>query len=297
MNFLNLSKDFSEKFKSKVIIVPILYAGKVCFQEGAFKGANEIIKASYELEYYDCELDVEPYLVGIHTLKETNYLDTKLNYFEAMHEISEKISDELKDKFVIFLGSDHSTTLACVRALDKLDSDFGIIVLDAHSDLRKPWGEDTWHHACVSRYISEQHKTLIIGVRSQDFYENEFLKSKDNKNVDVVYAKEIYSFKKMHIFKKYIKKLPNKIFLSIDVDFFDPCYIKNTNTPEPGGFDWEFIINFFEFIFREKNVIGVDIVEFAPKGELHNYFNEAFFISKLIYKMIAYKFNKNFKVK
>ncbi len=293
MNFLNLSKEHSSKEKSKIGIIPILYQGKVTVGSGAFKGPKEIIKASYELEYFDCENNIEPYIFGIHTLKEINFLKNKeKDFFKISQDILDKISVDISYfEFPIILGSDHSTTFPVVSAFEKKENDFGVIVLDAHSDLREPWGEETWHHACVSRYISKNHKILIAGVRSQDFYEKEFLKTNEGKDVSVIYAKEMH--KSFLGFKEQLKRLPKKIFLSIDVDFFDPSVIRNTNTPEPGGFTWNQTLEILEIIFKEKTVIGTDIVEFSPTGEEWNYKNESYFLAKLVYKLCAFKFNKH----
>ncbi|NCP72122.1 hypothetical protein GW835_01870 [archaeon] len=289
MQFLNLLKEYSNKDKSSICILPLLYNGKVTVGEGAYKGPKEIIKSSYELEYFDCDLKTEPYLNGIYTFKEINFLKNKEDFFKVSKEISNAVYKNISSfKFPIILGSDHSTTFPVVSAFEKIEKDFGIIVLDAHSDLREEWGKDTWHHACVSRYISKNHKTLIAGVRSQDFYEYDFLKTKDGKNVSVIYADNLH--KSLNNFKKQLKKLPKKIFLSIDVDFFDPSIIKNTNTPEPGGFNWNQTMKILNLIFKEKEIIGADIVEFSPKGANWNFSSESYFLAKLVYKIIAYKF-------
>jgi len=292
MNFLNLSKEFSKKEKSKIGIIPVLYKGKVTVGSGAFKGPKEILRASYELEYFDCESNLEPYLFGIHTLKEINFLKNKEDYFKVSQDMSDKVFKEIfYFQFPIILGSDHSTTFPVVSAFEKKEKDFGVIVLDAHSDLREPWGKDTWHHACVSRYISKNHEMLIAGVRSQDFYENDFLKTKEGKDISVVYAKDMH--KSFLGFKEQLKKLPKKIFLSIDVDFFDPSVIRNTNTSEPGGFTWNQTMDILEIIFKEKEVIGADVVEFSPTGEEWNYKSESYLLAKLVYKLCSFKFSKH----
>jgi len=290
MSFMNLPKKFNNKEKSKVIITPIEYDGYVTTGSGANKGPKEIIKASYELEYFDCELNIEPYLAGIHTTKSIIVKkDTENNFHKDSQEMLDRLSKlSISNKFIIFLGSDHSTTFPIINYLEKENPDFGIIVFDAHSDLREPLGKETWWHACVSRLISKKHKTLIAGVRSQDFYEKEYLKTSDSNNLEIILANDLK--KSQNNFNLELKNLPKKIFISIDVDFFDPSIIRNTNTPEPGGFDWFEINNLLQEVFTRKEVIGVDIVEFAPKGPLWNYKGEGYMLAKLVYKIIAYKF-------
>ena len=286
--FLNLPEEYRKKETSEISIVPIEYKGKVTVGSGAEKGPMEIIKASKELEYYDCELKKEAYLNGIYTYSPFVFENHKKGYVEDLQQMLDTLSKNVSlDKFNIFLGSDHSTTISVVSLLEQKYSDFGIIVFDAHSDLREPWGEETWLHACTSRIISKKHETSIFGVRSQDFYEHMFSESRDGKNVNVIYAKDL--FKNPRLLDLNLKKLPRKVFISIDVDFFDPSVIKNTNTPEPGGFDWNQINFFLEKIFKRKDVIALDLVEFAPKGKLEDYISESYTLAKLVYKICAYK--------
>jgi agmatinase len=288
MKFMNLPKKYCDKIKSKGIIVPLIYDGKVTVGNGASKGPNEIIKASYELEYFDVETNTEPYINGIYTHPKIKPIK-KLNFNLSSQYILDKLSPLIDyKKFVVILGSDHSTTISTVNAFEQKYNDFGVIIFDAHSDLREPWGEETWWHACVSNILSKKHKLLISGVRSQDYYEKSFLKSKQGKNIFISYA---YELKKSFTgFDLNLKKLPKRVFISFDVDFFDPSVITNTNTPEPGGFDWYEANSLLEKIFKRKEVIGVDITEFSPKGNKENYFSESYTLAKLVYKIFSYKF-------
>ena len=286
MNFMNLPKEFSTKEKSKIQIIPISFESNVTVGSGASRGPEKILKASKELEYFDEELKVEPYSQGIFTTK-INKLKKEKNFNKTLQDILDTLTPLLDNKFPIILGSDHSTTIGVIKAFEKKYNDFGIIVFDAHSDLREPWGEETWWHACTSRLISKNHSTLITGVRSQDFYEHEFVNSREGKNVSIIYAHELLSSKTA--FEYALKKLPKNIFFSIDVDFLDPSIIRNTNTPEPGGFLWNNLNNLLLKIFKRKKVIGVDITEFAPNGPEWNYKSEAYLLAKLVYKICAYK--------
>ncbi|MFH0906123.1 MAG: arginase family protein [archaeon] len=188
-----------------------------------------------------------------------------------------------------------------IKAIVEEVKDFAVIVFDAHSDLREPWGQDTWNHACVTREISKELnlKTLIVGVRSQDYYEKEFaIENKDK--ISIIYAKDLLNSKNnsfdllnCKIFENEIKKLPKNIFISIDVDVFDSTIISNTNTCEPGGLNCIQLNNLLISLFKTKNIIGVDINEFSPKtldNKENNSYNESYLLAKLIYKIIAYKY-------
>ncbi len=289
IKFMNLPEQFSNLQKSKVVILPIAYEGVVSRGFGASNGPLAILNASYELEYFDIDYNIEPYEQGIYT--EQIFKLTNQDYEFSKQVISELVYNFLKiNKFPIIIGGDHSITSGVVQGFEKKQTNFGIITFDAHSDLREPWGKETWQHACVSREISKNHKLLIVGVRSQDVSEAEFLKSPEGKNVSVINAKDVFEKNNLNVFQEKLKQLPHDIYISIDVDVFDPAFMKNTNTPEPGGLDWYLLNNFLKIIFKQKNVIGVDLVEFAPQGEEYNYFSEAFMLSKLIYKLIVYKY-------
>jgi agmatinase len=201
-------------------------------------------------------------------------------------------------RFPITLGSDHSTTIPIVEALEKKEKDFGVIVFDAHSDLREPWGKDTWWHACVSREISKKHKTLLVGIRSMDNNDLEYLQSREGNNTAVIFGKDLLSSQKQHNWdllscfqlEEKLRQLPKKIYISIDVDVFDPSIIRYTDTPEPGGLNWTQVNNLLKKIFEEKEVLGVDLVEFSPEPKNKAVFCESYLLAKLIYKIIAYKY-------
>ena len=299
LNFMNVPIEYSDKKKSKVIIIPISYDVPLAHGTGASKAPNAILKASANIDYFDLELNKESYVQGIYTqdvfaLKEKEF-----------PKISPKIIDYLsilkltKDKFPIIIGSDHSNTIPIVCAFEETYSkeDFGVIVFDSHPDVYEPWGKDTWWQACSTRIISNTHKSMIVGVRTMDFYENEFLKSKQNKNISIIKMQDFldntstfYDLSKNKKFISELKKMPKNIYLSIDVDVLDPSVIRNTAALEPGGMNYTQLLSLLRVIFKEKNVIGADIVEFTPIGNEDYYFPEAYTLAKLVYKLVGYKY-------
>lgn len=273
MNFMNLPIEY-RKEDSFFQILPIEYEGAVTYGKGASKGASEIIKASQHLEYYDEQFDIEPFENGIHTLNPLNLKDKEPE--EAIKIISEE-SEKHKKKFLISLGGDHSITIGIVKGLEK-ENDFDVIILDAHTDFFHSWNNSQYNHRCTAQRIIKNHKVLEIGIRSMDIDEKELIDS--NENINTIKA---YDYDK-EMLKQELKKLKNNIYISIDVDVFDPSFIRNTGTPEPGGFFWNDIINILKIIFKEKNIIGADIVEFAPNN---NFEAESFSLAKLCYKIMA----------
>ena len=277
MNFMNLPKEFAGK-DAKYYILPISYEGNLTGMKGASKGPEEIIKSSYQLEYYDEQFNKEPYKKGIHLLQNLIALSPE--------EITENIIQEVskhKDKFIISLGGDHSVSIGIVKGLENVHDDFSVIVFDAHPDLFYSWNNSRLNHRCTLFHISSRHLTSLIGIRSMDKDELEVIK---NNNISVIYSHENVKKNLLEI----LPKLKNKVYISIDVDVFDPSFIRNSGTPEPGGFFWKEFIELLEIIFKNKNVIGADIVEFSPNN---NFESESYFLSKLIYKIMALKDNFN----
>ena len=269
MKFMDLEEKYSGE-GSYFYILPIEYEKDLTYGKGASLGPKEIIKASKHLEYYDEQFDKEPFEKGIHTLP-----SLKLND-KSPKEAFEMIKNEVKkhDKFIISIGGDHSVTIGAVK------ENCSVIVFDAHADMFSSWNGSEYNHRCVCQRLSEKHKVLNVGVRSMDVDEKHIIEN--NENIDIIKAHEF----NLELFKEKLKNLDEKVYVSIDVDCFDPSFIRNTGTPEPGGFTWNQIIEMLEIISKSKNIIGADITEFSPK---YNFEAEAFALAKLCYKIMALK--------
>jgi len=268
---MNLADEYSNE-ESEFYILPIEYEKDLTYGKGASKGPSEIIKASEHLEYYDEQFDSEPFEKGIHTLE-----SLKLNDMEpetAINTISSEIGKH-DGKFVISLGGDHAVTIGCAK-----DKKCSVIILDAHPDMFYSWNGSGHNHRCVAQKLSKNHKVLSVGIRAMDKDEKDVID--ENSNVNIIKA---YEFTKEKLLLE-LEKLEDDVYVSIDVDCFDPSFIRNTGTPEPGGFFWNDVIDMLKVIFEKKNVIGADIVEFAPNI---NFESEAFSLAKLCYKIIALK--------
>jgi agmatinase len=256
--------------KGKFVIMPIAYEKNLTYGGGASLGSAEIIKASEHLEYYDEQFDCEPFDQGIELMEEV-----KASEPEEMVKI---VSEAVQNQFTIGIGGDHSVTIGLVKGKEKFHEDFSVIVLDAHADFRDSWNGSQLNHACVAKQISKKHSLALLGVRSMDV--DEAKQIENNKNVHLLKA---YDFNLTKL-KEILPKLKDKVYVSIDVDVFDPSFIRNTGTPEPGGFSWNQVMAILKVIFKEKEVIGADVVEFAPK---ENFTSEAYSLAKLVYKIMS----------
>ncbi len=275
MSWMRLPKEYAGP-ASRFVILPLPYEGEPTYGEGASKGPDAIIKASEHLEYYDEQFDCEPFEKGI---QERERITT-------LGQIREEVRVRGRERFIIALGGDHAVTIGIVQGFEEIHGAFSVLILDAHSDFRDSWNGSQQNHACVARRIVGKHKVGIVGVRSQDVDEMRALS--ENEKVKVLKAHE-YSQDEL---EKILNFLGKKVYLSIDVDVFDPSLIRYTGTPEPGGLTWDQVITILERVFKEKHVIGADIVEFAPHGEEAHYRAEAYALAKLAYKMMAMKMRK-----
>lgn len=276
MKWMNLPKEYCTK-EAKFVILPIEYEKDVTYGQGASLGSQEIIKASQHLEYYDEQFDCEPFIKGIQLLDPLKLNDRSAQ--EMINVVSSEIRKNQK-KFLISLGGDHSTTIGIVKGLEQLHKEFSVIILDAHADFFHSWNGSQYNHRCVAQRVSSNHEVALIGVRSMDKDEDEIIKNKEGVHLIKAYD---YNLDKL---KEILPKLRNKVYISVDVDVFDPSFIRNTGTPEPGGFNWNSVIEILKEITSQKEVIAADVVEFAP---LENYRAEAYSLAKLVYKIITLK--------
>ena len=276
MIWMNLPEEYRTE-NAKFVILPIAYEKELTYGTGASRGSREIIKASEHLEYYDDQFDVEPYEKGIKVLEPLSLNDVSPE--EMVKTVAEAVTKIPTEKFLIGLGGDHAVTIGIVNGLEQIYSnDFSVIQFDAHADFRDSWNGSSLNHACVTKQISKKHSLLLVGVRSMDVDEKRQME--ESKNVHLI-QKYDFSLEKI---KEILPKLHPKVYITIDVDVFDPSFIRNTGTPEPGGLWWDQIIDALHLIFQQKEVIGADIVEFAPN---FNFEAEAYSLAKLVYKIMA----------
>jgi len=284
-NFGMIEEKYSDYDKSKVVILPVPYGGTVSYGKGTEKGPSAIIKASQHMELYDEELKKSSYKKRICTLQPLKSEKTPEKMLESIYNNTKQL---IKDnKFIAMLGGEHSISSGLAKALKEKYKDLSVLHLDAHADLRDRWyvGEEgrsqlsKYSHACVMKRIREfVKKTIQIGIRS--ISEEEI---KEVKKSNIFWAKDIHNNEKWH--SKAINSLSKNVFITLDLDIFDPSIMSATGTPEPGGLNWYQVINFLRKVFKSKNIVGMDIIELAPDS------NKScdFMAAKLAYKLIGYR--------
>jgi len=260
-------------------LVPVPYDLTASYQPGARRGPQAILEASLHLELYDEELDSEPYQAGIHTLPQ---LEPVASGPEEMIRRVEQAVAEIggAGKLPITLGGDHSITLGAVRALSAQYGQLSVLQLDAHADLRDEYQGTRWSHACVGRRISEIARLIQIGLRSLSREEAAFLEAL---KITAIYAHELTH--DLRAAERAIAALSDPVYITLDVDVFDPALMPAVGTPEPGGLSWQVTLAILRRAFEAHRVVGCDVVELAPIPGL---IAPDFLAAKLVYKLIGY---------
>jgi len=277
-NFGDLPEEYSALDIARVVIIPVPYDGTSTWIKGADKGPASIIEASTHMELYDIETDSEVYKKGIFT---AGSVDGKGPPEDVVKSVAEQVRHHLQnDKFVVVLGGEHSVSLGSVSAHVEKNADITVLQLDAHSDLRDEYEGSGYNHACIMARIKELCPIVQVGIRSMDSSEKQAL----DKN-RVIFAGEISTNKKW--IEKVLSKLSHNVYVTIDLDVFDPSIMPSTGTPEPGGLLWYDVLGLMRTVFENFNVVGFDIVEMCPDER-----NKApdFLAAKLLYKLLSYKF-------
>mgnify|MGYP000479409489 CR=1 FL=1 len=201
--------------------------------------------------------------------------------------IYKKVKELLKeDKFVVALGGEHTISQAPIKAYFEKFANLSVLQIDAHSDLRQTYEGTKYSHACVmarvAGFMTDIHQ---IGVRAQDVTEVKF---SAEKNINTYYMREIRTGKYGKNWQtKVAEKLKENVYITFDVDGFDPSVISATGTPEPGGLFWDETLDLLKTVGKTKNIVGFDVVELSPKKHLPE---SDFAVAKLVYKILNYAF-------
>ncbi len=266
--------------QAKVILMPVPYEHSTSYGKGTAAGPEAILKAGPYLEFYDDQYDCEPWRLGVYTVPPVNCDQDPEIFQQTLYQKTAELLQ--KNKFIVALGGEHALSFGLFRAHHERFKKISVLQLDAHSDLRDSYQGSKWSHASVMRRIWELNQSIVpMGVRSQCREERDFILEH---RVPVFYAHQI---RKEGFKEKIIDQLREHVYLTIDVDFFDPSIMPSTGTPEPGGFLWYETLYFLENLFRQRKIVGIDIVELSPIQKVSH---PDFLVAKLIYKLLSLKY-------
>ena len=278
--FLGLDETESDYAKSRFVILPIPYDLTSSFMAGSRNAPAAIISASNHLEIFDEEVETECYKSGIATL---DALEPNADGPAAMQkDILRGARKIVRDgKFLFGLGGDHSVSLGLIQAVMTKHKRLSILQIDAHLDLRNTFLGSSHAHACVMRRTHDLGATIVpVGTRAVSPDEHRFLKRSKIKPV---------TSRDCHMEDDWVDRVLNAlgdtVYVTMDIDAFDPAFAPGTGTPEPGGLDWYQVTGLLRLVAAEKNIVAADIVEVMPiPGQVVT----EFLAARLAYKLMTY---------
>jgi agmatinase len=264
--------------ESGIVIVPVPYDETSTWMKGADKGPDAILEASVNLEFYDIETSSEAHLKGIFTVppvlqKESPEKLAEDVYYRILTLLSE-------NKFPVIIGGNHTVSIGAIKAFAEYFDNLTVLQLDAHADLRQVYEGSGLNHACAMARTREYAPLVQVGIRSMSAEEVTYVE-RDR----MFYSHELFYNK--NLYKKAIDKLSGDVYITIDLDVFDPSLMPSTGTPEPGGPEYFELLHFLRDVIKNRNVVGFDVVELCPSP-----INKSpdFVAAKIIYQLLSYRF-------
>jgi agmatinase len=279
-NFCGIESRHTAYNSSAVVILPVPFDRTSTWMKGSRRGPGALIDASRNLELYDIETDTQVYERGIHTAR-----PVRSRRPEAMvKKVHDRVSRYLADgKFIVVLGGEHSVSIGAIAAHREQHPGMSVLHLDAHSDLRDIYGGSRYNHACVMARAREVVDTVVsVGIRSMDASERELLRD------GVFYARDC--MESDEFVKKVPEMLTERVYVTVDLDVFDPGIMPSTGTPEPGGLGWYQVLQLLTSVVQMRLVIGFDVFELRPSRNK----GPDFLAAKLVYRLLSLIFERGY---
>ena len=267
--------DYQE---SAIIVLPVPYDETSTWMRGADKGPDAILEASVNLEFYDVETSSEAHLKGINTVDPVLEKQTPGKLVNAVYEKTMAILGD--KKFPVIIGGNHTVPIGAIKAFSEFFDDLSVLQLDAHADLRQTYEGSEFNHACAMARAREFAPIVQVGIRSMSESELPYVE-RDR----IFYSHELFYDK--DLYSKAIDKLTKNVYITIDLDVFDPSIMPSTGTPEPGGPQYFELMHFLRDVINKRNVVGFDVVELCP-SETNK--TPDFIAAKIIYQLLSYRF-------
>ncbi|HUU92687.1 MAG TPA: agmatinase [Phycisphaerae bacterium] len=268
--FLGLPDETSGYEAARLVVLPLPLEVTTTYGTGTGDGPAAILDASRQVETYEPDLDVDLMSALIHTAPPPP-LDgpSHADLTECIRRAAAQVAAD--GKWVLGLGGEHTVTLGLVRAVAEQRGPLSILQIDAHLDLRSEYDGTPYSHACVMRRcVEDGHRTVHVGIRNACREEVEFARDRD---LPVFWARDCAAGQEW--IDAAVGALEGSVYLTVDVDGLDPSVVRTTGTPEPGGLGWWQTMRLLDALFRHRRVVGADVVELAPSGDLASDFAAA----------------------
>lgn len=278
--YAGIPAEFAREETSKVVLLPVPYDGTSTWVKGSDKGPEAFLDASENMELYDIETNSEPYKNGVFLSDPITENQSPEKMVQAVYQATKNFLS--RGKFVTIFGGEHSVSIGSIRAFNESFDNLTVLQIDAHADLRREYEGSTCNHACAMYEANQNCNLVQVGIRSMDISETRVMNKEQ-----VFFAHEMAEDD--YWIDQVIDCLTDNVYITIDLDGFDPSILPSTGTPEPGGLQWYETLELLRRVNEEKNVVGFDIVELCPNPSEKS---SDFVAAKLYYKLLAYKFNE-----
>ncbi|MEM6405199.1 MAG: agmatinase [Pseudomonadota bacterium] len=279
-NFAGLEDEYCTFKSSSITLQSIPYDGTSTWGKGADQAFSAFLTAAENMELYDIETDSEVYQEGIHILPEICENASPEAMVAAVYHTTREILNT--GKFPTFFGGEHSVSIGIIRAFREMYPDLTVLQLDAHADLRPEYAGTPYNHACALHEASQTTNLIQVGIRSMDSVELPYLNRQK-----CFFAEQIHN--QTDWMAQSIALMHGPVYVTIDLDVFDPSIMPSTGTPEPGGLDWYTVTRYLRQVFACQTIVGFDITELAPQPEQKA---PDFLTAKLYYKLLSYYFSR-----
>ena len=255
--FLALTPEQSALESARVVLVPVPYDSTTSYRGGSRDGPSGIIAASAQMEDYDLELDFDVAELGIHTMPA---LEPHMGGPELMAQrVRDAVASCLSPGRVVgVLGGEHSLAAGSVQAHLEAYPSLNVLYLDAHADLRDEYQGTRWGHASGARRIFDLCPVALAGVRSLCVEERDFIQENGipfwpcPDDGALLPDSDILS------------ALGDDVYVSVDLDVFDPSLMAAVGTPEPGGLTWRQVTTLLRRVGESRRIVGFDVCELSP---------------------------------
>lgn len=284
--------------KADVVLLSAPYEKTASSHKGTVFGPEKVIEClDTQIEFFDRKLKVE--VNDFVKIAHQNLGNLqKLSPIQTLRKINSSYEKLVRDnKFTLILGGEHSVSIGAFQALSKKynPKEVTILQIDAHCDLREDDSDyskkpSPLAHSTVMRNASKMGYNIVqVGIRSYSKNEYEYFNNKKN-NIKTF---EWGGLKKKPKVEEILKSIKTKnVYLTIDVDGFDPSVMPGTGTPVPGGLKWNYGMKLIEQLIKKFNLIGADIVEVSP---MRDSVLTEYGAAQLAYTIITNKFQNKFK--
>ena len=279
--YAGMDSPLSAAASQRAVIIPVPYDGTSTWGKGADRGPAALLDATDNMEVYDMETGTEVYREGVAIAEAIEGHGSP----EAMcAAVKAATSNVLAQRQIpVIIGGEHSVSIGAIQACAEAYPELTVLHLDAHADLRDAYQGSPCNHACAVHWASRNVKLVQVGIRSMDESERPFIQPGNLFSGEHCHFTPDDRWMEDALIRCGREGIP--LYITVDLDVFDPAFVPDTGTPEPGGLDWYQVTTLIRKASERFNIVGMDVVELAAHAGSKP---SDFLAAKLLYKMLTY---------